>query len=79
MESADKDKELLKKWMKPGAMIPVSAETVRILHDALMDGGTKRDWIDLTDEEIFSVENDHPSDLYQFTRAIEKMIKEKNS
>ena len=39
----------------------------------------KKPWVDLTDSEIVELAQDHLNNDYEFARAVEKRLKEKNA
>ena len=39
----------------------------------------KKPWVDLTDSEIVELAQDHLNNDYEFARAVEKRLKEKNT
>jgi hypothetical protein len=120
------EQELVKQWLQPGAIVPVDANTTRILITALrerlaqpeqdvwqweeiykdnvlverrMKRGPdcgwepwhtpRREWVGLTDDELEMLELKHAppvhpefvkdDDWWEFARAIEAKLKEKNT
>ena len=71
------DRELIEQWLRPGAIVPVNNNSVRVLLEALRDRLAQPEWVGLTDEEIWAEGADNVLDI-AFARDIEAKLKEKN-
>jgi len=74
------DKELLQRWIKPYAIVPVTMDATRILVDGLRErlARPEKEWIGLTDREISEAWfTGEPYD--KVVRMLEALLKEKNS
>lgn len=60
---------------------PKCAENSQLDHIHLLDHTFKREWVGLTDDaEILAISNTMPyADRFEFARAIEAVLKEKNT
>ena len=81
------DRELMQQWMRPGAIVPVDMNTVRILLDALRERLAqleRREWVGLTDDEVTQAM--YRADAiftgpmqFKFAKEIEAKLREKNT
>ena len=81
------DRELMQQWMRPGAIVPVDMNTVRILLDALRERLAqleRREWVGLTDDEVTQAM--YRADAiftgpmqFKFAKEIEAKLREKNA
>jgi hypothetical protein len=64
-----------KQWLHPQmGVVPVNPKTPLVL-----EAETEREWVGLTDDDIWEVYKKHDSMQYmEFSRAIEAKLKEKN-
>ena len=72
------DKELLQRWIKPYAIVPVTMDATRILVDGLRErlARPEKEWVGLTEKDIVGCFDLMPP---KFARAIEAKLKEKNT
>jgi hypothetical protein len=70
------------------AELDATNRQVEILSDALAESRRQRQWVGLTDEEVYPLANEHlhyqmegyeVSGIYNLARAIEAKLKEKNN
>jgi len=79
------DRELIEQWLRPGAIIPVNNNAIRVLLEALRDRLAQPEWVGLTDDEIYDYADkflyQHGSNfgIKSFGKAIEAKLKEKNT
>jgi hypothetical protein len=73
------DRELIEQWLRPGAIVPVNNNAVRVLLEALRDRLAQPEWVGLTDEEIDAAADEYEQTDFAFARAIEYRLKEKNT
>jgi hypothetical protein len=80
------DKELLQRWIKPYAIVPVTMDATRILVDGLREtlAHPKKEWVGLTDSEreeaVWESGKDGlTSNRYDVALAVETKLKEKNT
>ena len=74
------DKELLQRWIKPYAIVPVTMDATRILVDGLRErlAQPEKEWVGLTDEEKMEILTRNITAPSRIDVA-EALLKEKNN
>ncbi len=76
------DRELIEQWLRPGAIVPVNNNDVRVLLEALRDRLAQTEWVGLTEDEAIEhlpVGDWEIKPTLDFAKAIEAKLKEKNT
>ena len=74
------DRELLERWLRPGAIVPVTMEATRILVEALRArlSQPEREWQDLTDDESDEIWGECLG-VFDCLKMTQAKLKEKNT
>lgn len=76
IEQAEKQEPVA--WHEPGAYGNVTTHKDWALANGWEPLYAKREWVGLTDEEIFALDDENRLDAYALARAVESKLKEKN-